>query len=289
MRTENEIKELLLSFALEDDRIRAAILNGSRANSKIKPDKHQDFDIVFIVNNIESFISDAHWTDFLGEIVIRQLPYEMTYGEVTEPDIERKNGYTYLMQFKDGNRIDLTLFPVTFFETNYKTDSLTVVWLDKDDLFQGIPDSNDSDYHIKKPSEKEFLDTCNEFWWVSTYIAKGLLRNEITFAKETLELYVRPKFMKMIEWKIGCDNDFFVSFGKGGKQMKQYLSDDLYEKILQTYSDANTESNWKSLFVMTDLFIAFSNEVAEKLSYEINLTEQKNTVEYLKQKYNERH
>ncbi len=288
MRTENEIKNLLLDFAREDDRIRAVILNGSRANLNIKPDKYQDFDVVFIVNHIESFISDAHWTDILGEIVIRQLPYEMTYGETVEPDVERKNGYTYLMQFKDGNRIDLTLFPLEFLESNYKADSLTIVWLDKDGLFREIPDSNDSDYHIRKPSEKEFLDTCNEFWWVSTYIAKGLLRKEITYAKETLEIYVRPMFMKMIEWKIGCDNDFSVSFGKGGKQMKQFLPKDLYERILQTYSDADLESNWKSLFVMTDLFTSFSKEVAEKLNFDINLPEQKNTVDYLQEKYNER-
>jgi hypothetical protein len=36
-----------------------------------------------------------------------------------------------------------------------------------------MPPSNDMDYHVEKPTEKMFTDCCNEFWWVSTNVAKG--------------------------------------------------------------------------------------------------------------------
>ena len=68
-----------------DDRIRTVLLNGSRANPNIKPDIFQDFDIVFIVRDINSFLSDHSWTDVFGKRIMMQMPEEMTIGkEVSE-------------------------------------------------------------------------------------------------------------------------------------------------------------------------------------------------------------
>jgi len=210
MRTSDEIQKLITDIAISDDRIRAVILNGSRANANVVPDRYQDFDILYIVTEIESFTSDHSWTHIFGDITIRQLPDEMDVGK--EPGAPENFGFAYLMLFKDGNRIDLTLFPKNKMESNFHRDSLTVVWLDKDNIFANIDKSSDADYLIKRPSEKEFLETCNEFWWTSTNVAKGLLRNEISFAKAMLETVVRPMYMKIIEWYIGTETNFSVSF-----------------------------------------------------------------------------
>jgi aminoglycoside 6-adenylyltransferase len=48
MRDENEIKNQIIQFALKDNRIRAVLLNGSRANPTIIPDKYQNFDLLFV-------------------------------------------------------------------------------------------------------------------------------------------------------------------------------------------------------------------------------------------------
>jgi len=286
MRSADEIQKLVTDTAKSDSRIRAVLLNGSRANPGIRPDKFQDFDIVFIVGNFESFISDHSWTDSFGEKLIYQLPDEMTFGE----DCKGNNdvpGFSYLMLFKDGNRIDLTLFPIENFKTDFVFDSLTVVWLDKDNLFPNVPNPTDTDYHIRKPAEKIFLDTCNEFWWVSTYVAKGLLRNEITYAKEMLETIVRPMFMKIVEWYIGIETNFSISFGKGGKFMKQNLSTTQYDRILATYSDQQIENNWKSLFLMAELFRELAATVANKLNFQYNSDDEYNVMTYLKTSYYE--
>lgn len=282
MRNEEEIKKLILQVANSDNRIRAVLLNGSRANSKISADKYQDFDVVYIVNDMESFTSDHSWVDIFGDRIIQQLPDLMTSAaEGHQESID----FHYLMLFNDGNRIDLTLFPKNKLISDFKYDSLTISWLDKDYLFPNLPPPNDEDYYINKPAKKNFSDTCNEFWWVSTYVAKGLLRNEITYAKEMMETVVRPAFMQVVEWKIGFDNNFLVSFGKGGKMMTQYLSPIEYDKILSTYSDEQVENNWKSLIMMTDLFGEFAIQVADGLNFHYNATEEKNVKAYLKKLY----
>ncbi len=286
MRSADEIKNLVLGFARSDDRVRAVLLNGSRANPDLEADKFQDFDILFVVGDLESFTANHNWTDFFGEKIISQMPEDMNLGENYSQ--EKSVSFSYLMQFEDGNRIDLTLFPKNKLDKDFHPDSLTIIWLDKDDLFPNIPPPSDKDYHVKKPTQKEFLDVCNEFWWVSTYVAKGLLRNEITYAKEMLETVVRPMFMKMIAWKIGVENNFSVSVGNAGKFIKKYLSEDFYQDILQSYSNADVEENWKSLFKMTESFQSISIEIARKLDFGFNKSEQEKTLAYLEEQYDKR-
>jgi hypothetical protein len=79
---------------------------------------------------------------------------------------------------------------------------------------------------------------------------------------------------------------YWVSFGTAGKFMKKYLTGDLYTEILQTCSNYEVEENWKSLFLMTAIFQRLSNEVPQKLNFQIDINDQNNLVEYLKQKYN---
>ena len=59
MRSEEEILTLIINVAKTDERIRAVLLNGSRANPNITKDKFQDFDIVYIVNEIKTFLNKA--------------------------------------------------------------------------------------------------------------------------------------------------------------------------------------------------------------------------------------
>jgi len=287
MRSEEEIKKLLLDYAVQDNRIRAVLLNGSRANPEIVSDSLQDFDIVYIVDDLGSFTSDHSWVDFLGERLITQLPDKMIYAGVDEQ--YRNISFGYLMLFKDGNRIDLTLFPIQKIKTDFESDSLTIVWLDKDNLFTDLAPSGDVDYHIGKPTEQEFQEVCNEFWWICNNVSKGLLRKEITYAKDMTEKYLRPMFMKMIDWKIGIENNFSVSSGKAGKLMNRYVPGDLYEKILQSYSNADIEENWKSLFIMTELFDQLSGEVSRNLNFRKNEEEQNNTIGYLQHQYKAGH
>ena len=124
---------------------------------------------------------------------------------IYEDDINKvKEELVYLMLFKDHKRIDLSL--VEFRNRNRKNDSLTKILLDKDKIFEKNQSPSDKDYWTKKPSQKEFNDCCNEFWWVSTYVVKGLLRNELIYAKEIHETIVRKMYMKVIAWNIAADH-----------------------------------------------------------------------------------
>ena len=278
MRSSSEIFSLIVETAQADNRVRAVLLNGSRANPLAKQDAFQDYDIVYVVNEMNSFLNDHSWIDVFGDRIILQMPDSMVIGN----DSERENiSFGYLMLFKDGNRIDLTLFPVDKLHTGFKKDSLTKVLLDKDDLFSHLPEPGILDYLIQPPTQKEFTDCCNEFWWVSTYVAKGLWRNEITYAKEMMESYVRPMFMRIIEWHTGYQNNFSVPFGKAGRHMKHYISPGLYNDVLRTYADAQPENIWASLFTMTGLFKELTAGIVAYSGFAYDRQEEENVLNYL--------
>ncbi len=133
MRSESEMLDLILETAKRDERVRAVIMNGSKVNPNAPKDFFQDYDVVYIVTEKESFLADPGWIKVFGELMILQLPDEMS-----DPPPEGKDYYGYLMQFADGNRIDLSLFLVSKLD-KLEEDSLTLTLLDKDGILLKFP------------------------------------------------------------------------------------------------------------------------------------------------------
>ena len=262
MRSEQQMLDLIITTARADDRIRAVIMNGSRANPNAPWDIFQDFDIVYVVTDVDAFKNDPHWIDRFGERMILQLPDEME-----DPPPGPGEGFANLIQFMDGNRIDLTMFPVEKLD-ELGRDSQSILLLDKDGIIEPFPPPGDRDYLPTPPTAKQFFDCCNEFWWVSPYVAKGLWRQEITYAKHMLDHYVRDQLMNMLTWYVGVKTGFSKSPGKFGKYFDQYLEPELWSLLLKTYSDANYGNTWDALETMGDLFRRTAIPVAVHFGYE---------------------
>ena len=230
MRTEHEMFDMILDIAKRDNRIRAVYMNGSRTNPKVPKDIFRDYDIVYLVTETNSFIQDKHWIDAFGECIILQLPDEM--DRIAGKDTHFDRCYGYQMQFTEGNRIDLHIQTLDLVLEEYKTDKLTITLLDKDNVLPQIPAPTDEDYWVKKPTQELFHRCCNEFWWVFLYITKGLWREEIPYAMDHLNFWVRPQLLEMVSWYVGILTNFSCSVGKNGKYLDHYLPDHIWEKYL---------------------------------------------------------
>ncbi|HHT7172892.1 TPA: aminoglycoside 6-adenylyltransferase [Bacillus cereus] len=277
MRTEKEMIDLIMNTAKEDERIRAVIMNGSRVNPNVKKDCFQDFDIIYAVKDIRSFTSNHNWIHRFGAIMMVQMPEEMSLIPADED-----GKFPYLMQFMDGNRIDLILAPVELINNFVRQDSLSKLLLDKDNCMEGFPPASDKDYLIKKPTEKEFLDCCNEFWWCSTNVAKGLWREELSYVKGMLDGPVRDMLIVMLEWHIGMKTDFIVNAGKFGKHFEKYIEKDMWVQFKRTFSNAEYENIWESFFDMGNLFREVANEIANAYGYPYPQGDDDRVTSYLK-------
>ena len=61
MRNEQEMYQLFLDIANNNDRILAVYMNGSRTNKNVPKDIFQDYDIVYVVEKTADFINDRLW------------------------------------------------------------------------------------------------------------------------------------------------------------------------------------------------------------------------------------
>jgi aminoglycoside 6-adenylyltransferase len=276
MRNEHEMFEIILNTAQEDERIRAVILNGSRANPHAPHDIFQDFDIIYIVTEFTPFVNNLEWIKRFGKLMILQMPDLMQ-----DPLPVAKLSFTYLMQCMDGNRIDLCIFPLAKL-AQLEIDSLSLVLLDKDGILPKLPITNESDSLPTPPTPKQFSDCCNEFWWVCPYVAKGLWRNEIIYAKGMLEQVLREQLMKMTIWYVGIKTRFAKNPGKFGKYLQQYLETDLWDLLLNTYSDAGYAKNWQALFTMGDLFRIIAFHVGEHFNFDYPASDDERVSAYLR-------
>jgi aminoglycoside 6-adenylyltransferase len=262
MRSEQEIMDLVLETARQDERIRAVLMNGSRLNPSAPRDIFQDFDFVYIVTDVAPFRNNLEWISRFGELMIMQLPEDMQ-----DPPPDTDGGYGYLMQFTDGNRIDLGICPLEKVNAALQ-DSLSLLLLDKDGTLGPLPPPSEKDYLPQPPTAKAFFDCCNEFWWVCPYVAKGLWRRELPYARYMLDQVVREPLMKMARWYIGLQTGFSVNPGKFGKYFQKYLDPGLWKLLLATYSDAYYEHTWEALESMCALFRRVAVPLAEHFGFE---------------------
>ncbi|HHU72955.1 MAG TPA: aminoglycoside 6-adenylyltransferase [Clostridiales bacterium] len=273
MRSEEEMFELILNVAEKDSRVRAVYMNGSRTNPNAPKDVYQDYDIVYVVEEFETFIADKSWIDVFGDRLMLQMPEAMRYPS-------GKGHFNWMMLFKDGNRLDLTLIPIQKLEL-IGSDSLSIALMDKDGILPLFPKASDDDYITKLPSELFYLSCCNNFWWCLQNVAKGIARNELPYSMMMFHNVVREELHDMMAWYIGTTTDFTVSVGKMGKYFKRYLPTEIYQQYLLTYSDSDYNNMWDAIFITCDIFSLLAIQVADYCGYYYNKQDEENMRLYL--------
>lgn len=273
MRTEAEMISLIKDIAFKEENIRAAYIEGSRTNPNAPEDIFQDYDIVYIVTTTKPFREDKEWINNFGKILYMHYPEDNVFYP---SDVE--NCYGWQIQFADGNRMDLH---VCTKENALANLELYQILVDKDGIVPYPQETTDERYWVKEPREIEFKCTCSDFWWCLNNVAKGLWRNELPYAMDVINFVLRPHLKRLLEWKMGIENNFSVSAGKSCKYFKKYLQEETYRQFLATYSIAEIESIWNSVFEMCDLFQSTAVELSKKQKFVYDFEQAENSLSFL--------
>ena len=159
MRTETEMLDAISQIA-KSLQVEAVAMSGSRTNPKAPKDEFQDYDVIYVVDDLDNLTSDLSWLDQFGTRIIEQ---HNVLG----------NRRLYLMLFEDGNRIDLTLCPKEHIQEWVDSEAGFTVLEDPKGVFEPYS-PNPQRFWTSPASAIEFDKACNEFWWVSAYVVKGI-------------------------------------------------------------------------------------------------------------------
>ena len=275
MRTADEMLRLITEVARGDERIKAAVLSGSRTDPDAREDIFQDFDVVYYVDDVAPFYNNMEWiAENFGCPAVCQLP---ELGELPGLEPDGDGHFTYLMIFDDRNRIDLSIDNKPYIDDGEPVRVL----IDKCGYIPKLT-PNLNYWHVKRPTQKYFSDCCNEFWWCLNNVGKGIARDERPYAMKMFTCYVRNMLDVMVGWYIGVLTDFSVSPGKLGKYFPRYLPRETYNEYLSTYSDADRGHFLAAVDTACGLFSRLAHEVARALAFEYNEREERNMRDYLR-------
>lgn len=269
---------VILQYAEKDARIRGVILNGSRADSSAPLDRMRDFDIVYLVTDVDPYKNCDISGDF-GDVLVMQRTDESRLFHEHFPHMA-----CYLMQFRDGNRIDLTVARKEDWHGYCFDDRLSIVLLDKDGFLPELPPPNNSTHAIGRPDPDLFQECRIEFWWTAPYVKKALCREQLVLAQHLLETCTRPMLQRMMAWLAGTAHGFPVSTGKGGDRLEGLLPARLWKRYLATYVPCRAEEVDRALFEACELFTLLTEQTAQALSFDFDGTLDREVTVFLREK-----
>jgi aminoglycoside 6-adenylyltransferase len=254
----------LLAWTGEDENVRAVILTSSRVTPDRRADLLSDYDVILAVRDPSAFDLWGGWTSAYGRPAARWNDESELLGLPTS-----FRGVVYA----DGAKIDYTIWPEAMLERVSAAETLPEgldvgyrVLLDKDGRTAGWAPPSHRAHIPQPPSAAEFRAQVEEFFWSATYVAKGLSRGEVVFAKFALDTDMKlGPLRKMLEWRIELDHDWSLRPGAYGRGLERNLPPELAAELAATYVGAGVEENWEALFATIALFRKVAAEVGAAL------------------------
>ena len=268
MRTEPEILDLIFKTA-KTLQVEAVAMSGSRTNSQAPKDEFQDYDVVYVVENLDELISDLSWTDQFGKRIIEQ-------------EVRLGHRRLFLMLFEDGNRIDLTLCPKDHIQEWVDSEAGFTVFEDPEHLFEPYS-QNLERYWTNSATEKDFERVCNEFWWVSAYVVKGICRNQLIYATDHLYGICQQEFLKILAWQVASARGR-VDIGKNYKYLFNYLPAEKEKELSNLLDFSSIEKITQSLLTTMELFHQESQFLANKMGFDYDMEVAEKMIEYAEER-----
>ena len=268
MRTETEMMNLILQIA-ETLKVDAVALSGSRTNEQAPKDEFQDYDVVYVVYDIDNLTSDLAWLDQFGKRIIEQ---EVTLG----------HRRLYLMLFEDGNHIDLTLCTKDHINEWVDSEAGFTVLVDEKGLFESYSPSPQR-FWTSPASETDFEKSCNEFWWVSAYVVKGICRKQVIYATDHLYGICQQELLKILAWQVARDRGV-VDIGKNYKYLFNYLPVEKEKEFSNLLDFSSLDKITQSLLATMQLFHQEAQYLAQKMGFDYDKEVAEMMIQYAEEK-----
>ena len=268
MRTDQEMLGLILQIA-KKIQVDAVALSGSRTNQKIQTDEFQDYDVVYIVDDLDNLTSNLSWLDQFGKRIIEQ-------HNVLD------HRHLYLMLFEDGNRIDLTLCPKEHIQEWVASEADYIVLVDEKGLFESYSPSPQR-FWTSPASETDYEKTCNEFWWVSAYVVKGICRKQVSYATDHLYGICQQELLKILAWQVASDREA-VDIGKNYKYLFNYLTAEKEKEFSNLLDFSSLDKITQSLLATMQIFHQEAQRLAQKMGFDYDREVTEKMIEYAEEK-----
>lgn len=263
---EKDVLDQLVAWGTDHALIRAMILTSTRTRPDGPVDLLSDYDLILAVSDVGPFAFDDAWIYEYGTPMTR-------WGDQSE--MHDLTTYFRSALYQNYVKIDYSIWPVELLErigaSAHLPDQLDVgyrVLLAKDQRTARWKPPSYKAHIPARPTEAEYRALVEEFWWVTTYVAKSLWRDDLIFAKWVLDHDLKLEATRrMLEWRIEIDQNWSVKPGVYGRGFKQQLPPDTWSAFARTYVSLDVEETWAALDRVIALFRQIASSVGDALGY----------------------
>ena len=267
-RSEAQMFDLILQTA-KSLKVAAVAMSGSRTDTKALKDEFQDYDVVYVVDDLDNLTRDLSWLDQFGKRIIEQ-------------EVTLCHRRLYLLLFEEGNRIDLTLCPKDRIQEWVDSEAGFTVLEDPNGLFEPYSPSPQR-FWTNPASAIDFENACNEFWWVSAYVVKGICRNQIIYAIDHLYGICQQELLKVLSWQVASDRGK-IDIGKNYKYLFNYLPAEKEKQFSNLLDFSSLDEIPQSLFATMELFHQEAQFLAHKMGFDYDMEVAEKMIQYAEER-----
>jgi aminoglycoside 6-adenylyltransferase len=244
-------------WAAERPDVRAAILLGSQARVDAPADPASDVDVTLFVDDPASYLDDTAWIGQFGEPLL-SFREPTAVGGFEEQRV----------LFRDGLEVDFAIVPAPVAaEVPPEADAVfargfRVLYA------EGIsfPEREPSSIDTPPPTQEQFEQLVNDFWYHLLWSAKKLWRGEVLVAKQACDGWLTGRLVELARWRSQKHDTWH-----GARFFERWAGDELVVALGLTFAAYDVEDIARALRAKAELFGEVEDDVAAR--YELTVPE----------------
>lgn len=265
MNTHQQLLNKITSFCEKSEKVTALILIGSQARTELHADQYSDLDLVMIVNDIDHFVLSNDWVEEIGK-------YHISF---VEPTIDGQKEKRIL--FDKALDVDFVLVSAQSAQAVLASNNAMSILSKgyrflvnkKDYIIPEQVEKYTAKYEI--PSETEYLNVVNDFWYHTIWTTKKLLRGELWAAKFCVDSYMKWKLLWMIEQYEHVVHGLEYNTWYGGRFIDSWAENEVKDGLAKSFSNYNKTDVGLALFETMSIFRMLAVRVAQAYRFEYPL------------------
>ena len=293
-KSHEELIERFCKWAETRSDVRAAIVAGSGARIDHSADEWSDLDIIIVTTDPDHYLSKSDWINNFGKPLLTFIDTSsasndklrvVLYEGMLDVDFCI---VPYEGMQKSAQWIDQTI------KANADRKALNWIWnvygrgvrvlIDKDDI---APTFCEVAASVKKPSpprptQDEFLEVVNDFYYHAVFAAKHLRRGELWWTVTHLDCRLQHSLLQMIEWHALAEHGWKHDTWFLGRFLEDWAMPEAVEGLRETFARYDEENVKRALLAVIELFQSLARETAIKLSYLYPKEMDKNVTDWIR-------
>ena len=278
--------ERYVQWAQTDPGTHAAIIIGSRARIDHPADEWSDLDVIVVTSDPQRYLATTDWLENVGNPWLTFI--EPTLG----------GGMERRVMFEGGLDVDFALTPVEWCQqaviTGLPPDVADMirrgvrVIVDKDGWAARLLQMPTDVPLVSPPTQAEFLEVVNDFWYHTIWTAKHLRRGELWWAKSCCDDYLKLRLRRMMEWHTRATKGQSYDTWMRGRFLEEWVDPHARQELGGIFAHYDAEDVWRALLATMNLFRWMAVETAGRLGYPYLKLGDERATEFVKAIYSTR-